>query len=53
MQQQPIHSAITTQAMLRSVDPANDEKMTMHDLLVVVEQVALALGVCGLVHFVM
>ena len=54
MQQQPIHGAITTQMMMRSVeDPANDEKLTLHDLVLVVEQVALAFGVCGLVHFVM
>ncbi len=54
MQQQPIHGAISTAALIRSVDnPASEEKMSVHDLVVVVEQVALALGVCGLVHLVM
>ena len=58
MQQQCLCEAMTTEAMMRDFDcppfdcAAEDHKMTIRDVIHVAEQVALTLGVCGVVHLV-
>lgn len=53
MQQQPIHAAWSTEEIFHDLGATTDEgKMTMHDLVVTVEQVAVTLGLCGMVHFI-
>lgn len=52
MQEQAIDGAISNEFVAASLTAGDEEKMTVRDLLALVEQIAACLAVCGLVHVV-